>query len=145
MDLRPYTRQKIAVDAKTRCWNWIGIIEKNGYGRVRHNGRSCWAHRVIYEMFRGPIPLGLELDHLCRNTRCVNPDHLEPVTRLINARRASNGRALKMHCKHGHPYNESNTEIVLDAGGKFRQRICKTCKRSWNRANKLRILEKAQR
>lgn len=70
------------------CWNWTGGTTK-GYGSFSAVGRKkVYAHRFSWELHRGPIPDGLVIDHLCRNTRCVNPDHLEPVTQLENVRRA---------------------------------------------------------
>lgn len=74
---------------ETPCWIFSNGDSPggNGYGRLRRNGRSIPAHRYSYEVRVGPIPEGLELDHLCRNTQCVNPDHLEPVTGAENRRR----------------------------------------------------------
>lgn len=77
------------VDANTGCWNWQGTRTSNGYGQLRRDGKTRVAHRVYYERARGPVPEGLELDHLCRNRACVNPAHLEPVTRLENALRGA--------------------------------------------------------
>lgn len=73
------------------CWVW----EKpnaNGYGKVRHEGKVRQAHRVSFEIHRGPVPSGLTLDHLCRNRACVNPWHLEPVTHQENCRRGALAR-----------------------------------------------------
>jgi HNH endonuclease len=67
------------------CWLWTGAIDR-GYGQFVWNGRKR-AHRVAYELIIGPIPEGLELDHLCRNKSCVRPEHLEPVTKAENIRR----------------------------------------------------------
>lgn len=77
-----------AVDAETGCWNWTGAMSPNGYGQSRGSG----AHREIYQRFKGPIPEGLTLDHLCRNRRCVNPEHLEAVTQSTNVRRGNSGK-----------------------------------------------------
>jgi HNH endonuclease len=69
------------------CWNWIGTLSKLGYGKFGDQSKHLLAHRWAYAFLRADIPAGLELDHLCRNRACVNPWHLEPVTRSINARR----------------------------------------------------------
>jgi hypothetical protein len=76
------------VNRKTECWEWDDAISVKGYGRCIIERRSAQAHRVVYEMMRGPVPDGLELDHLCCVRHCVNPDHLEPVTHAENLRRA---------------------------------------------------------
>lgn len=83
------------VDPETGCWNWQHAKTALGYGQVtRPGGRGMvCAHRMVYERDRGPVPAGLELDHLCRNPSCVNPAHLEPVTHLENVHR---GRATKL-------------------------------------------------
>jgi hypothetical protein len=80
----------VSVDAASGCWVWGGPRTELGYGVLWANTRprSRKAHRVVYEIHRGPIPAGLELDHLCRNPSCVNPDHLEPVTHAENMRRS---------------------------------------------------------
>lgn len=69
------------------CWLWAAGLNRDGYGRFGVSGTKLGAHRVAYELLRGPIPDGLELDHLCRAPCCVNPDHLEPVTHRENCRR----------------------------------------------------------
>jgi HNH endonuclease len=79
------------------CWTWLGTLSGSGrsralaYGYVRRHGRMQPAHRAYWEVLHGPVPDGLELDHLCRNRHCVNPDHLEPVTRLENIARGELG------------------------------------------------------
>ena len=76
-------------EPNTGCWLWSGARAANGYGFCRHpiTRRMSNVHRVVYEQECGPIPKGLDLDHLCRNPACVNPDHLEPVTRAVNLAR----------------------------------------------------------
>ena len=69
------------------CWVWIGRLNRNGYGRIRHRGREPVAHRAVYEELIGPIGAGMVLDHLCRTRCCCNPHHLEPVTVQANTHR----------------------------------------------------------
>ena len=71
------------------CWLWKGLVDRDGYGVFGLNRRSFRAHRVAYELLVGPIPDGLMIDHLCRVTSCINPDHLEPVTNKENQARGS--------------------------------------------------------
>ncbi len=102
------------------CWLWVGFRNPLGYGHISINKRPHQAHRVMYELFKGPIPDGLTLDHLCRNPSCVNPDHLDPVTMRENTLRGigpSAMNAVKMLCKRGHPF------IVRKSGG----RKCQEC------------------
>jgi HNH endonuclease len=86
-----------------KCVDWKGPVDRHGYGR--RGGRQ--AHRIAYEQAFGPIPRGLEIDHLCRRRSCVNPDHLEAVTHRVNC-----DRAKRSCCRRGHPYNEANTYIT---------------------------------
>lgn len=96
------------------CWLWTGATIR-GYGVIWENERkrAARAHRVAWELLRGPIPDGLTLDHLCRTTLCVNPDHLEPCGAGENARRSPlapyNVKARATHCKRGHVFDGANT------------------------------------
>ena len=113
------------------CWNWTGLT-LHGYGRFtignrpEDNRRQVQAHRYSYELLAAPIPEGYQIDHLCNNRRCVNPQHLEVVTPQTNTLRGngvSARNARKTHCPHGHPYTEENT--ILDKRG---NRKCKACR-----------------
>ena len=97
------------------CWKWTGKTSNGGYGLffiAKPRKHNVQAHRWSYEYFRGAIPAGLDLDHLCRNRWCVNPEHTEPVTRRENLLRGETipaRHAAKTHCPAGHPYNDANT------------------------------------
>lgn len=104
------------------CWEWQGYLAPNGYGRfTTTNSVSEYSHRVAYTLEHGPIPLGLTIDHLCRNRACVNPAHLEAVPIRTNVQRGS--RAMATACINGHPFNAENT------GHNKGRRYCKICSR----------------
>lgn len=117
----------IEPEPNTGCWLWSGCVNEHGYGLIGVHGRQSRAHRVLFEIFRGAVPDGLVLDHLCRVRCCVNPEHLEPVTNAENLRRGegiSATNARKTHCKHGHPFDEANTYLWRGS-----VRVCRTCNR----------------
>lgn len=95
------------------CWLWAGSKSPRGYGSLYVNGKLQLAHRVAYEMRNGPIPAGMVIDHLCKNTGCVNPEHLEAVAQSENVRRGLIGKThpntLLTHCKWGHEFTPDNT------------------------------------
>ena len=103
------------------CWIWIGAITHNGYPKATFNYETCLVHQVIYKHFKGPIPEGLEIDHVCRNKLCVNPEHLEAITHKENVARYA---ATITHCKKGHPLSGDNLYLTPDE-----RRNCKTCRR----------------
>lgn len=111
MDLFP---NQVIPEPNTGCWLCIVSNNQRGYGRLRLGGRRgnyVTAHRYSYEISVGPIPDGLELDHLCRQPCCVNPQHLEPVTPFENGRRAGISREIErnFHCKKGHKRTPETT------------------------------------
>ena len=116
------------IDVTSSCWLWKRPNRSIGYGYVTVRGKHQPAHRVAYELFVGAIPEGLEIDHLCRVRRCVNPDHLEAVTHAENMRRSPTSfagvNARRTHCKKGHPYDAANTR--RDKEGR---RVCLACYR----------------
>ena len=131
--LSPWDRFWANVNVDGVCWEWdqTKLNETTGYGVFGADGRSTSAHRYAWEILVGEIPSGKQLDHLCRNRGCVNPDHMEPVTIEENVLRgygitAQNAR--KTHCVRGHEFNESNTRYRTGANGKT-WRKCRACAR----------------
>ena len=115
--------EKIAepYDGHNDCWLWTGGTAGKGYGNIQvggRKGRKQYVHRVSYEMFVGPIPTGYHIDHLCRNRRCIRPDHLAAIPGSENS---SQGNGSKTHCPAGHAYNEVNTRIYRG------KRYCRAC------------------
>lgn len=119
---------KCEVDPLTGCWNWTASKLPSGYGRFSFGGDDNMglAHRWSYEYFKGPIPEGNHIDHLCRNQSCVNPAHLDAVTPRENLIRAVPYRwrkGNKTHCLNGHERTPENTYI-----NKAGRPTCRTCR-----------------
>jgi hypothetical protein len=113
------------VEKSNMCWKWLGFKLKTGYGRFGINGIIYYAHRVSYTIFRNNIPEGLVVDHLCKNTWCVNPEHMEIVRQQENVLRGESQQsknAKKTHCPQGHIYDTNNTRFDIK-----NRRSCKIC------------------
>jgi hypothetical protein len=127
------------------CWLWTGTVHKFGYGVARHRGHRVRAHRLAYELFIGPVPDGLTVDHVCHNgsgcdgghaclhRRCVNPAHLEAVTNGVNVLRGESPlarHARKTHCPRDHEYTSENTRVYRG------KRYCRACHRDYERTRR---------
>lgn len=119
------------------CLLYTGTLNNRGYGQITVDGVQKLVHRAIYELTVGPIPDGMNLDHTCHNRdatcpggdecthrRCINVEHLEPVTGAENTRRGKGGanNGTKTHCTQGHPYDDVNTYVFRG------RRYCRACK-----------------
>lgn len=106
---------KVVVDCACDCWVWVGARTAAGYGQLNLRYRRTYAHRAAYETWRGPIPDGLHIDHLCRVRACANPWHMEPVTREENWMRGVGAPAVnarKTHCDYGHPIEGPEAKLA---------------------------------
>ena len=138
------------VEKTDTCWIWkascrpIKKVTKSGikiykYGQFldQRNGQRKLrgAHIVAWELANGPVRIGLELDHLCRNQLCVNPGHLEPVPQRVNWLRGMSPSAISFRsglCKNGHPRTKENTRVFINNRGR-ETRCCRTCLKIWNK------------
>lgn len=121
-------QRKILVNSENGCWEWQGTVRDDGYGKYH----KSYTHRLVYGALVGPIPDGLELDHLCRNRRCCNPEHLEAVTRRVNILRSpiaiQSLRRNRTVCSKGHPLEGENLRYETSNGRRWR--TCVTCRRA---------------
>lgn len=132
------------LDARGACWEWTGHRTHDGYGQATYGGKKWMSHRLLYTLLVSEIPEGMQLDHLCRNRACANPDHVELVTGSENTRRGHHQGAItlptnsgiresaKTHCPQGHPYSGDNVHI--DRAGARRCRECDRIRARRNRA-----------
>lgn len=118
------------------CWLWTSRLDKSGYGQFKVGNKNFTAHKISFELSKGKVPDGLELDHLCRVRHCINPDHLEPVTKRENCLRGISFAAInaaKTMCANGHELTKENTYIRPNG-----HRDCRACIRSRSRQYKKR-------
>jgi hypothetical protein len=159
MPLPERIQAKIAIVDDSPCWIWTGSVLKVGYGNVGYKGKVRLAHRVVYELLVGPIPEGMTLDHLChtadascrggrtcRHRRCVNPAHLEVVTKRVNFLRGRSfaaDYARQTHCSRGHEFDK----IKVDHKGRASRQctICQNAAKAHWRENNLEAARKATR
>jgi hypothetical protein len=120
------------------CWLWTAKTDRAGYGRFRLDGKTPTAHCVAYEMVVGPIPPGLQLDHLCRVTGCVRPAHMDPCTAAENTRRARALVPWATECGNGHPWTEDSTFWWVNTTG-LRVRTCRICHAASERRRRQRL------
>lgn len=128
------------------CWIWMRGVNYKGYGRVMWKGKAIYVHRLLFEIERGPIPISLVTDHLCRVRLCVNPYHIELVTHKENALRGIGPTAInasKTHCIHGHEFTSSNTRVYCRNG--HIARACKACRIINDKRRSLRNARLARR
>lgn len=129
--------------ANNGCWNWTGFKDRNGYGQIRERvsinlKKTKVAARIAYELFIGDIPNNpalkdtpgeITIDHKCKNASCVNPNHLQLLTRSLNSiEGGAKVHAVKTHCPSGHEYTKANTQVRKLPNGRL-GRSCRECKR----------------
>jgi hypothetical protein len=127
--------EKYYVAQPDGCWQWIGGLDRDGYGRYQRKG-VLLAHRASVILHGQKIPDGMQIDHLCRNRACVNPDHLEIVTARTNTARGLSPSAInarKRSCSKGHPFDERNTYWAPNG-----TRSCRECRNQASRAYRAR-------
>lgn len=112
------------------CWMWQRAKDPTGYGRVAWHGKVAYAHRAMWEAHHSePVPDGLVIDHICRRKGCINPDHLDAVSQLVNVRRTLVRSGRLTRCKHGHEFTDANTRLEMRRDHWGIKRICRTCDR----------------
>lgn len=117
-DIAEHIRVKTDLDPQTGCWLWTRPLHSGGYARIQLGGKSAkhhFVHRLSYERFIGPIPKGMTIDHLCRNRACVNPHHLEPVSRTENIRRGASTLLNEASVKEIHRLVQEGTKKTVIA------------------------------
>ena len=125
--IRERVMQYVVKNPENGCWEWQGSKDRDGYGRIlMPNGSALRVHRASFQEFRGPIPDGYVIDHLCRNRACCNPNHLEPVTIKENTLRGEGVTAIKKRqteCIRGHDLTDPLNVYIRKNGA----RSCRAC------------------
>jgi len=121
--------QRVTVETNG-CWLWTGPTQTKGYGLIYYKGKTHLVHRAVYSHMYREITHGLVIDHLCKITNCVNPEHLELVTPSVNVLRGDHQERKITHCPRGHMYDDANTLIYRN------KRFCKACRDIRNRNRK---------
>lgn len=119
------------------CWIWTSHLTGSGYAQYSDKGKNRVVHKMVYEMLVGKVPDGLELDHLCKVKKCVNPKHLEPVTHSENLIRSYKGRE-RTQCKRGHEYKQGSYKIRMKNGRETRTCLacCNIRQKEWRLSHK---------
>lgn len=120
------------VEKTAGCWIWLGPLDKHGYGKIRVGPQTVLAHRFVFSLIGDPVPAAREVDHLCRNRRCVRPEHLRQVDEGFNRRQGHLWNLAKTHCCHGHEFTPANTYVV------GRRRQCRICRTERSRQSRMR-------
>lgn len=125
------------------CWEWTSIFKTGGYPYFTFGFQAFRAHRLSYAWAHPDVDMtGLQIDHLCRNRACVNPEHLDLVTAKTNTWRSASIQALnarKTHCIHGHKFDEANTALVWSVRDQAYYRTCRACNRAKQAKHRARV------
>ena len=152
MKLPDRIESKIERIPECGCWIWTGAMHRNGYGKIKasNSRKVTFPHRVVFELVKGKIPDGLQIDHLCRVRACVNPEHLEPVTSRENLRRAgiidalvARAKSIKQEgvCSQGHSLTPENVYTYPGTGASHCRQCHAARQKQWQKNNREKVNE----